>query len=548
MISKAISTNSFGRTELLTWLLPTLGNIIFISVLFVLIFRSGQGLLSDGDTGYHIKTGEVILRTWRVPQTDIYSFHWPPLQWTAHEWLSEILMASVFWLSGLTGVVIFFAFLLAATHWLLYRTLRDRSNDILLCILITLLATAASSTHWLARPHAFSLLLTLVWCFALDRFQRNNARTLIYLPLIMLLWVNLHGGYFIGLVLLIIYVIGNFLSSLSGSPDETSEHRRKAKALCFAFVASVVACLANPRGFDILLFPLRLATDRFVMDRVSEFMSPNFHGVLPFKYMFLAAIALLALSRRALNGIEAMLLVVLSYMALYSARHVSLFAIVVAPLMLKAGESVVRDLPLWIQRIYQERNRNLCAIDARLSGYLWPVLGSLVVVGLAVVGSVRFQFDEKIFPVKASEFLKTEKISGRMFNNDEFGDYMIFSLWPAYRVFMDGRSDMYGEKFGADYLRVANVQPGWKEILKKHDISWVIFDTQSALTAALEEQADWHPVYSDPVATIFLKRAPPHNALLKKYAAVRVYTKPSMEAPEHPGGNEANISPRGSKP
>jgi hypothetical protein len=526
VISKAIPIGSSSeRTDLLSLVLPSLGNIVFVCVLFVLIFRSGQGLLADGDTGYHIKTGEVILRTWHVPQRDIYSFHSPPLEWTAHEWLSEIIMAGVFMFSGLSGVVVFFAFVLAITHWLLYRTLRARSDDALLCIAITLLATATSSTHWLARPHTFSLLLTLIWCYGLDRFQRNHDRTLICLPFIMLLWVNLHGGYFIGLVLLMIYLTGNLFFSLSGPPDQTKECRKKARALFLVSLASVAACLANPRGLDILLFPLRLATDRFVMDRVTEFMSPNFHGVLPFKYMFLATIGLLALSRRALNLIEAMLMTLLSYMALYSARHVSLFAIVVAPIMLKAGESVVRDLPQRIQRIYRERNRNLSAIDAKLNGYLWPCFASLFVVGLVMTGAVRFQFDEKIFPVKASEFLKSEKISGKMFNNDEFGDYLIFSLWPAYRVFMDGRSDMYGEKFGADYFRVANVQPGWKDILKKYDIGWVIFDTRSALTAALQEQPDWQPIYSDTVATIFLKKEPAYRALLEKYPSVTVQTR-----------------------
>ena len=522
---KAISIAPSCRTHLLSAVLPSLSNIVFVSVFFVLIFSSGQGLLGDGDTGYHIKTGEIILRTWHIPRNDIYSFHSPPLKWTAHEWLSEVIMAAVFMLSGLTGVVIFFAFLLAVTHWLLYRTLRARSDDILLCIGITLLATATSSTHWLARPHVFSLLLTVIWCHWLDRFQQQSAPILAYLPFIMLLWVNLHGGYIIGLVLLTIYLTGNFLWSLSGPPEQSELYRKKANALCFALLASAAVCLANPYGFNILLFPLRLSADRFVMDRVTEFMSPNFHDVLPFKYMFLAAIGLLALSRTTLNLIEVTLITFLSYMAFYSARHVSLFAIVVAPLMLKTGQSVVREIPQRIQLMYRERNRNLAVIDAKLSGYFWPSLSSLLVISLALGGSIRFQFNEKIFPVQAAEFLKTEKVSGKMFNNDEFGDYLIFSLWPSYRVFMDGRSDMYGEKFGSDYLKVANLQPGWKDILKKYDISWVIFDTQSALTAALQEQTDWRPIYSDPVATIFLKKDPVHEPLLKKYAAISMATK-----------------------
>jgi hypothetical protein len=104
-----------------------------------------------------------------------------------------------------------------------------------------------------------------------------------------------------------------------------------------------------------------------------------------------------------------------------------------------------------------------------------------------------------------------------VFNDDEFGDYMIYAAWPTYRVFMDGRSDMYGEKFGRDYLRIANVAPGWKQTLKKYNVSWVIFNTDSALIAALEDQPDWQSVYSDPVATIFVKNEPKPLELLAKH-------------------------------
>ena len=91
----------------------------------------GNALLSDGDTGYHIRTGELIAQTWRIPYDDPYSYHYPPLKWTAHEWLSELVMATIVRAFGLTGVVVFFAFILATTHWLLYRVLRSKSDDIL---------------------------------------------------------------------------------------------------------------------------------------------------------------------------------------------------------------------------------------------------------------------------------------------------------------------------------------------------------------------------------------------------------------------------------
>jgi hypothetical protein len=501
-------------------LLPSLGNVVFVALLLVLVFVTGNRILNDGDTGYHIRTGEVILETGRVPTKDIFSSHVPALKWTAHEWLAEVIMAIVFKSTGLTGVVLFFALLLSGTHWLLYWMLKSKSQSCILVILVTLLAAATSSSHWLARPHVFSILFTLVWVFLLDRFQYRNHHTLIYLPGLMVLWVNIHGGFFIGIVLLAIYITGNILHSLGGYPEQVREHRKKAKILFCYLTITLAACLINPIGAEILLFPIKFTSDRFLMDRVIEFLSPNFHDVLPFKYMLLATIGVLAISRTSLNLIETALVLLFSYMALYSARHVSLFAIIVAPLLLKSSENALRNLPAPLINFYELRNRNLTAIDGKVTGYLWPSLAIMLIVGLALGGNLRFGFNEKRFPVAAVEFIMRENITGNMFNDDEFGDYIIFAAWPKYRVFMDGRSDMYGENLGAPYLRVINAQRGWKDVLSQYKIDWIIFDTDSALSAALREQVDWHAVYSDNVATIFIRKDHQHESLLKKYPTV----------------------------
>lgn len=513
---------SQGMRRVLTIVLPSIGNMVFVSILVGLAFGNGNGLLYDGDTGYHIRAGEEILKNWRVPAHDIFSAHFPPLKWTAHEWLSEVILAALYKLSGLTGIVIFFALLLAATHWLLYFNLTRKSANLTLVIITTFLATATSTSHWLARPHVFSLLLTIVWYQLLDRFQYQNRPTLLYLPILMIVWVNLHGGYFFGLVLMCLYFGGNLVSSFCSAPQESKEYRKKASTLFAYIILTVIACVINPRGFEILLFPLHLTSDRFLMDRVIEFLSPNFHEALPFKYMLMATIGALALSRAPLNPIECGLLLLVSYMALYSARYMSLFAIIVAPLLLKSGDSVLGNLPAPIGRFLQTRNRNLAQIDKKVQGYVWPICATLLVVGLGVGGSLRFTFDEKRFPVAAVNFLQREPITGNMFNDDEFGDYIIYSAWPKYRVFTDGRSDVYGEKLGSVYFQVANVQPGWKEVLARYNISWVIFDTKSALTAALGEDQEWRPIYTDEVATIFVKNIPDHAPLLAKYPAVKL--------------------------
>ena len=508
--------------KLFAALLPSIGNIIFVAILVVLMLNVAEGLLGDGDTGYHIRTGEFVLDAGQIPREDIFSFITPTLSWTAHEWLSEVVMALIYRASGLTGIVVFFAILLATTHWLLYALLRTKCDDIILCTVITVLATLTASSHWLARPHLFSLPLLLIWHHLLDRFQYNDQRTLKYLPILMLLWVNLHGGFMLGIVLLTIYLAGNLVYSLTESPASALRHRAKAKALVLTMFLTIGACFVNPVGGEIFWFPFRVTSDRFIMDWVVEFMSPNFHHDLPFKYMFIAAIAALALARTRLNLIEAALFILVSYMALYSVRHVSVFAIVVAPILLRISSGIVSGLPRTLSDFYQARRKVFADLDAQLDGKLWPATALFLVFSLTLVGTLRVTFNDKIFPVAAVEFLKRETLSGKMFNNDEFGDYLIFSAWPQYKVFTDGRSDMYGEKHGSPYLKVAGVQPGWKQILLRYDISWTFFQTQSALTAALLDQPDWQPIYSDKVASIFVKKNAEHQHLIGKYPSVRV--------------------------
>ena len=516
---------SSGTSRLVPILLPSIGNILFVSIFLVLVFGAGNGLLNDGDTGYHIRTGEEILENWRIPTHDVYSAHVPPLRWTAHEWLSEVIMAGLFKTFGLTGLVIFFALLLSATHWLLFIILRARSDNLILVAIITLLATASSSIHWLARPHVFSLSFTLVWYYLLDRFQYQSHGSLRFLPFLMLVWVNIHGGFIFGLLLLFLYLGGNVLYSFNGPPQEREDSRKKTGVLIRVSIITLLTCLINPFGYEILLFPFKLASDRFVMDHVTEFMSPNFHDVLAFKYMLLATLGTLALSRTPLSLLQVGLLLLVSYMALYSARHVALFAIVVSPLLLRTSENVFKQFPDPLIKFFQTRNQNLMKIDRSVVGYLWPSGTVICVLTLALAGNVQFTFDDKRFPVAAAEFLNRENLSGTMFNNDEFGDYFIYRLWPKYRVFMDGRSDMYSEKLGSAYLKVANVQPGWKEVLASHRVSWVIFDTNSALTAALADDIEWQPIYSDKVATIFVNRASANQALLAKYSGATIHSR-----------------------
>ncbi len=493
---------------------------MFLAIFVILLLKSGSILLADGDTGYHIRTGEYIIQNWTIPTHDLFSYLTPPPAWTAHEWLSEIIMAVIYRASGLSGIVIFFSLFLAATHVLLYRSLKAISNEIALVIGVTAIAVATSSTHWLARPHLFSLALTLVWYQVLDDYQFSRQNKLIYLPLLMLLWVNLHGGFVIGLLLLVIYACGNLLRSLAASPSLAEQSVDKAKQFALSAVLCTAVTLINPRGYEILLFPFKVTSDRVLMDAVAEFLSPNFHRALPFKYMLLLLIASLAWSRARLHPIEVGLIVFFTYMALYSVRYVSLFAIIVSRPLLRTLESASSRMPPRFMQLYMRRSQNLSTLEASMSHYLWPAIALSITVVLAHLGLLHFEFSKTHFPVAAVEFLKREAIPGNIFNLDEFGDYMIFAAWPEYKVFIDGRSDMYGSTRVNDYRKIADGQPEWQKTIDKYNISWVFFAPRSPISAILKSQPNWSLIYTDEVASIFVRNIPEHQSLIAKYSRV----------------------------
>jgi hypothetical protein len=511
------STRSASFAHIKPWyFLPSAAETIFVSIFLQLVFNGGR-LLSDGDTGYHIRAGEFILQARAVPKTDIFSLWTPALSWTAHEWLSEVFMAVVHQHAGLTGIVVLFSLIIATTHVLLFRMLRADTQDILLSLLLTVVAAITSSIHWLARPHIFSLLLTVIWYSVLNRFQYRDKNQLFILPVLMLLWVNLHGGYIFGLIVLLVYFFGNLAGLYTSDKRAAQEYIYKAKFLAMILAGCLLASLCNPNGYHILIFPFALASDPFLMNNVLEFLSPNFHEGLVFKYLLLVSIALFALSRVTLNWIELGLVILTTYMALYSVRYIPLYAIITAPILSRLIDRLKHNLSPNAMNWLARRSGGFSLIDQGSVGFLWLTGVVFVILTLSHMSRLHIEFDDKRFPTRAVEFILAETIPGTMFNNEEFGDYIIYKAWPKYRVFFDGRSDMYGSILGGEYLKVARTLPGWEHVLNNRQVDWVFFNTGSMLSAALNINPAWQLVYTDPVASIFVRVKPEYEHLIAKY-------------------------------
>ena len=510
----------YNMTDKTRFWLPSLADVFFLCPFLYLALSSGRNLLNDGDTGYHIRVGEYILENFTVPRQDIFSQIVPPLPWVAHEWLSEVLMAVVHSFAGLTGTVLFFSFLIALTYFLLFISAKSDNSNLVVVVGTVLLVIVSSSIHWLARPHVFSLVFTVTWYAILNNYQYRGKNHLWLLPLLMLVWVNLHGGFVIGFMILGIYLFGNLISVVFSADHDRHLCKQKCKKLLLVAAASLGLSLLNPQGYSIIFFPFDTVSNKFVMNNVLEFLSPNFHGRLPYKYLLLLAIGVISVSKKRLDVIQFILLLLFVYMSLYSARYIPLFAIIVTPILVKQLNGLIQSDSKAAQFL-QERSRHLELADASAKGHIWPIAAVSFVCVLTATDGGQFKFSDSKLPVAAVEFLKKETIKGNMFNNDEFGDYLIYAAWPKYKVFFDGRSDMYGEKWGTQYLKVVNLRPGWEQVIEKHNMTWIFCHAASSLSAILLEKNEWQLIYADKLAHIFVKRIPEYSSLIEKYRDVR---------------------------
>lgn len=506
--------------------IPSIPDIFFVTIFFCLFFSSKSTLLADCDTGYHIRAGEYIIRTLSVPKFDIFSFHTPAIPWTAHEWLSEVIMAVIHGMFGLTGIVAFFAFLLALTAYLLFNMLKSYQTDMLFSTVIGMLVFTSSQIHWLARPHVFSFLLMITCQYLLESWRCDRVNRLYLLPAIMLLWVNLHGGFLGGFLLMGSYLIGKLASLLSMPVAEWGARSRELKQLAVTILACLAACLFNPQGYHILLFPFKLVSNKFIMDHISEFLSPDFHQWMPFKYLLLLLIAIFAVSKKSIEATELVLILIFTNMALYSSRYIPLFALVTAPILARRADEIGGLIGVRLAGFFRKRSENIAGIHAHTTGYLWPATAVIVVAAATYTGRFPHRFDERIKAVAAGEFLMKERITGNMFNDDEIGDYLIYRGYPSYKVFIDGRSDMYGSDILKKYYKVINFEPGWEAILDQYRISWIIFDSDSKLSRYLLKDSNWALIYSDRVASIFVEKLPRYRELIEKHRTVKPYSRP----------------------
>jgi hypothetical protein len=490
--------------KIMKFVLPRLGEMFFAAVFAAAIGLGPQMINVDGDLGRHITLGNYILEKGTIPTSDVFSFTKLGAPLTPHEWLSDVLFSLVHRAADLDGVVWLTALVLSLSFWLIYRQSLSLSNMSVLALVGGIIGAGAGSLHWLTRPHIFTILLTALWSIELEKVRLGLKKGWVIFPFMMVIWANLHGAFIAGLVIWAMVFLGELL--------EKQKNWNQLRVLIWIGPSSILASLINPDGLGIWKTGLGFLGNQYLVSHTAEYLPPDFQN--PSFWPFLAVIGLslliLGLSRRRIKFAHLFLLGSWTMMALYSARNIPLYIVVVMPMLCDLGARVIKEgRGSWIVDWFLNLQERITVTEQGIRGGVIAVSTVLISIYLLVSG-VKLDFldqgnifSEEIFPVAAVDWLEEQPITGNGFNYFPWGGYLLYRIWPEQLVFIDGQTDFYGEDLTREYEQVITMQPGWQKVFNRYDITWVIVPSASPLSAYLTDNEDWETSYQDQTTKIF---------------------------------------------
>jgi hypothetical protein len=519
-------TGAGERVNPIARVLPSLTDMaVILCIVFLFTCMGGtHSLQGDGDTLWHIRTGQWIMANHQVPRTDMFSYTMPGTPWFAWEWLWDILFAVVYNIGGLAAVVLVNLALISFTMALTFRLVRRKCQNVLIAFGITALAIAGSSLHWLARPHLVTLFFGIIFFWmmesakeAVEAGQMARANRLLWaLPVISVLWVNLHAGFVLGVMIVGCYGAGEMAAWILLPGEERPAAFGRAWRFVLCSVGCFGASLINPYFISLHKHMFTFLHDSYSFEHIIEYQSVSFHSPMAWTWEIMMLVGAVGAFRELLRKqfVYAFMFVLWGHLGLLAGRNVPIFMLLAAPLAAKnLAEllSAVRQAPVsdWVKKASAGFDRlaaEVNVIDRVPRIHLTSIVALGIVAALVYAPQPPEKFsptyDTKRYPAKALKFLGGAGITNRIFTDDEWGDYLLYTLYPT-KIYIDGRSDMYGEKFCLNYIDIQNVKYDWEHSLARYGVDTILLPTTTSLAGALKESRNWRVVYDDHLAVIF---------------------------------------------
>jgi hypothetical protein len=461
--------------------------------LAVITFCTVSNRFNDPDLWFHLKLGQVVWNTHSIPSTDTFSFTAYGHSWTAHEWLAELGMYAVYHLGGYSGLMLAFSILASLLFVLVYVLCYQCCESALVAFMggvsAWFFATVGLSIRPLIVGHIFLVLELIV----LESAWRGRRRSLWLLPPLFAVWVNCHGSYFFGMGVLFVSWVCTFANGRWGLVAAEAWDREGRKWLGAIVFFSGVALFVNPVGVHLLLYPLNVAFQQSTsLNAIDEWLPPDL-GSSRGAGMIVAVVGILLVSllRQSKLQLRELLILAMAFaLAMQHVRMLLLFGIVVSPVLSGVlapllGRDGKREHPI--------------ANGLLMAAFMVTMVG--VFPGRAAIQ----QQIRKGSPAGAVDYIRRTGLSGPMFNDYVFGDYLIWAL-PEEKVFIDGRGDVFDwAGVLAEYGRLVTLAEDPNILLDKYRIRLCLLSKNNAMTRVLPYLPGWKRVYSDDVSAIYVR-------------------------------------------
>ena len=465
------------------------------AVLAVLTVRSR---FDDPDMWWHLKMGEVIWTSHRIPTTDLFSYTTNHHAYIPHEWLSQLIIYATYKSGGYSGLMLWLCFFTAAVLIAGYGLCWLYSGNAKVAFVGALTIWLFGTIGFAIRPQMIGYLLLIIELLILHLGQTRNPRWFLWLPPLFAIWVNCHASFSLGIAVAAVLLFSSYFSFHSGSLVATHWAPRARRLLTGGLILSVLALFLNPSGVKLILYPLNtMLVPSIGVNAVSEWLPLQLGTARGLALLgVLVGILLLVIVRKSeLYWHELLLMALAAWMAGSHRRLLFPFGILIAPILSRALSSS------WDNYIAEQDrqlpNAVLIAISLLIAFMAFPSPQNLAA-----------QVEESS-PVKAVEFIKTHNLSGPMLNDWTDGGYLLWAA-PEHPVFIDGRGDIF-EWAGvlAEFGKWATLQSDPNDLLDKYQISFCLLSRDAPMASVMPQLPNWKVAYSDNISVIFVRTPPP---------------------------------------
>ena len=479
------------------------GRLIFVITLLMIAMMAARTPL-DSDLWWHLRAGQVTVETGHPLLVDLFSYTRDGQAWVNHSWLSQVILYGLYQLANFTGLSLWVTVLAVVSLTFVFFQMKGpawwRSFLVILC-------AVAIAPVWSPRPQVASLALFAFLAWWMERWKNGELRRLWALPLLFLLWSNLHGGYSLGFLLLGAFLGGQVLNHVLGMKEEMIPWRTLGRILLWTVVA-FLAIGINPNGLDMWRIPFQTVGVSSLQQFIQEWASPDFHDVTqqPILIIIGLLIGAVGLSGRRMSAVDWLSSVGFLIMALISRRNIAPFALIAIPIISRFGWIALQE---WRERVKVDEKLQFIHKDQGVThSHPWLNLALVGLIGFAVFakqGVVTLpatvqSAEAGIFPQAAVEWMKSHPTVGRSLSEYNWGGYLIWHL-PEEKVFVDGRTDLFGDEIIGEWRQVVQAEENMLEILNRWKVDRVVLMPTRPAVLALKNQG-WVAVYQDRTSII----------------------------------------------